>query len=115
MKHMIPKESEKQQLRFMGLVGKVVEGFCEEGRFEVSGEGCAGAMRGGGRRNKDGRGEVTYAKAEVRGGPTGSGFCNKLEPVSLCLTGSQTLNSKKDRTRPNHVWATSKKGGQLEY
>ena len=54
MKHMIPKESEKRQLRFTGLVGKVVEGLCEEGGFEASGEGCAGARRGGGRGNKDG-------------------------------------------------------------
>ena len=60
------------------------------------------------------RGEVTRAKAGVRGGPAGSGFCSELELVSLCLTGSQTLTSKKDRTRPNRVWATSKKG-QLEY
>ena len=40
----------------MGLVGKVVEGFHEEGRFEVSGEGSAGATRGGGGGNRDGSG-----------------------------------------------------------
>ena len=56
MKHTIPQKSEKRQLRFMGLVGKVVEGFHEEGRFEVSGEGSAGATRGGGGGTRDGSG-----------------------------------------------------------
>lgn len=31
----------------------------------------------------------------------GSGFCSKLEQVSLCLTGSQTLRSK--RTEPDQT------------
>ena len=56
MKHMIPQQSEKWQLRSMGLAGKVVERFYEEGRFEVSGEGSAGATRGGGGGNRDGSG-----------------------------------------------------------
>lgn len=48
MRHVIPQEGVKWQLRSVELVGKVVEGFLEEGRFEVRTEGRARVTGAGG-------------------------------------------------------------------